>query len=142
MPEDQIPTSDQMTPLPAKKPGQKDVSPNKRRWKKALLKEIAECGNIKQACLQAGIDWSEAYKERKIDPAFNAAWEEALEAAVDNLEVEAHRRAAKQSDYLIAMLLRCRRPHKYGEKAAGSQPSATQDPVINISEDEPEAPKA
>ena len=53
--------------------------------------------------------------ERAKDKAFAAAWADAIEAGTDLLEDEARNRALKQSDRLLIILLKARRPHKYRE---------------------------
>jgi hypothetical protein len=48
------------------------------------------------------------YEWRDSDPQFAEAWEQALDASVDNLVVAAFKRALKSSDTLLTFLLRCR----------------------------------
>lgn len=76
-----------------------------------------------------------AYEDRKNDELFAAAWEEALEIAIENLELEARRRAEtgvieyqillgkkvavnrKYSDTLLIFLLKAHRPQKYRDNS-------------------------
>ena len=103
-------------------------------WRPKLLKALAETGNITDACRRAGITRDTFYRHRHEDPAFAAAAADALEVAVDNLELEARRRAEKgcekpvfykgreiariteYSDTLLIFLLKAHRPEKYRER--------------------------
>lgn len=102
--------------------------------KKEFLKAIAEVPNITAACRVAKIDRKTAYNYRDADAAFAEAWEDALEAGVDTMEIEAHRRAVmgidkpiywkdqqidtlkEYSDTLMIFLLKAHRPDKYRER--------------------------
>ena len=54
-----------------------------------FLEVLARCGSVLGACRAAGIGRSHAYRRRDANPAFAAAWCEALEEATDVLELEA-----------------------------------------------------
>jgi hypothetical protein len=58
-----------------------------------FLKALADTGSVTAAVAVAGTSRSRVYELRKVDPTFAAAWEEAEEVAVDELEAEARRRA-------------------------------------------------
>jgi hypothetical protein len=119
---------------------QQNATPKKRpRWAKAFLAMLAESGNIRQACEEAKIDRSTAYRLRESDPSFAADWSRALDMAADLLEQEARRRAyegweepvfgslgfrmgtgevgrvRKYSDTLLIFLLKGARPEVYRE---------------------------
>lgn len=86
---------------------------------------------VGKACEAVGISRQTAYDHRAKDKDFAAAWDEALETAVDTLEQEAWRRAVvgvdepivyegvitgtvrRYSDELLILLLRAHRPDKY-----------------------------
>jgi hypothetical protein len=71
-------------------------TPKKRTapdWAPKLLACLARTANIKAACDAAGVGRSTFYDRRDSDKAFAAAAAEALESAVDDLELEARRRA-------------------------------------------------
>lgn len=98
-----------------------------------LLDMLATGKSVYKAAAAAGIGRSTAYEWRDSDPEFKARWEEALEAGIDAMEDEAHRRAVegvdepvfyqgevcgevrKYSDTLLIFQLKARRPEKYRE---------------------------
>jgi hypothetical protein len=55
----------------------------------------------------------EVYAARKRYPDFEKAWGDALDEALDGLELMAWQRAAEQSDTLMIFLLKAHRPHLY-----------------------------
>ena len=104
-------------------------------WQEAFLGHLRETGNVSAAARAAGTCRSRCYEWRRRDPAFVAAWADALEEAADRLEMEAFRRAVKgvgedrffqgsvvgevtrYSDSLLMFLLRARRPARFGTGA-------------------------
>jgi hypothetical protein len=60
-----------------------------------FLKALAQTGNVTAAVAVAGTSRTRAYEQRKRDPTFAAAWDEAEEIAADALEAEARRRAVE-----------------------------------------------
>lgn len=62
--------------------------------KAAFLKELARRANVSAAAKKAKIDRTVAYDWYKNDPDFAAAWDQAIDVAVDSLESEAWRRAS------------------------------------------------
>ena len=116
------------------------------RWtaqrRRTFLATLAESGNVSAAVRAAEVSRSRAYVLKATDPEFAAAWDDALEAAVDQLEAEARHRAIdgveqphfhqgkvcgtvrKYSDALLMFLLRSHRPETYRdrtEQRAGAQ---------------------
>lgn len=126
----------------------------RRDWKTRFLKNLRKSANVSASCKAAMISREWAYQERSTEGKrgaaladarkFAAAWDEMIEAAVDDLEQEARRRAysglvrkkftrtgdpiidpatGKQyfeyefSDTLMQTLLRAQRPNKYADKA-------------------------
>jgi hypothetical protein len=100
-------------------------------------------GNVSRACAAINIGRSTAYEWRDQDAEFAAAWDEAVEAGLDDLEEEARRRALEglmqkkftkngaaiidpatnqpyfervYSDSLMQMLLKAGRPEKYRDR--------------------------
>ena len=65
----------------------------RRRWERKFLTELRRTGNHSAAARVAGIDRTVPYKARQDDPAFAAAYDDALDEACDGLELEARRRA-------------------------------------------------
>lgn len=62
-------------------------------WKPIFIKALSEYPVIRHACEAAGIERSTAYRARESDEEFAAAWDEAMENAIDKAEQEAYRRA-------------------------------------------------
>lgn len=75
--------------------------------------------SVAKAAAQAKLDTSDLYKLRNEDQDFYDRWVAAVEDGTDLLEDEAWERATTgKSDYLLAMLLKARRPNVYGERVA------------------------
>ncbi len=115
---------------------QDDRTPKKEwpyEWQPVFLRWLRKKGNVTGACDKAKITRSWAYEVRESDPAFAAAWDEALQEATERLEMEARRRAhdgvlepvfqggmqvgsvRKYSDTLLIFLLKAHAPEKYRE---------------------------
>lgn len=103
--------------------------------KHIFLRVMAETANLKVAAAAAGFKNTAAINRiRKTDAAFEAAFQEAAEAAADMIESEAVRRAVngvrknvwykgeivgeeiQYSDSLLAMLVKAAKPDKYAER--------------------------
>jgi hypothetical protein len=105
----------------------------KQGWFDPFLAALAQTANVSAACQSARVSRTLAYRQRKTSQTFAARWKEALETAVDALELEARRRAMgwleselseggdrmrevhKHSDTLLIFLLKAHRPEKYRE---------------------------
>jgi hypothetical protein len=131
--QEDTPQHDPATPDNPKKP-----KTRKRIWQKAFLACLSVCGNVTDTCRKLDVDPSTVYDHKKADPEFARLWEEALDKAMDCLEIEAHRRAKAGSDRLLEFLLKCRRKDKYGDnpvtQSQGQQPQIT----IEKAPDEPD----
>ena len=115
--------------------------------------------NVSRACEELNIGRRTAYEWRDEDEGFAALWDEAIEAAIDDLEEEARRRAFKglvkkkfdrkgepildpatgeqyyereYSDALMVVLLKAHRPAKYRERFEHSGEIKTQIPTLNV----------
>lgn len=67
--------------------------PAKRtHWKETFLARLAEHGNVRRACQEAGIGRTAAYAAKEADDEFDMAWLNALDGFADDLEEEATRR--------------------------------------------------
>lgn len=104
-------------------------------WKEIFIAALLKSSNVSAACRKAKIARSFAYNERNLDAEFKAAWDEALEMALDDAESEAWRRGVKgtisnrqydkdgnlinetrqYSDTLLIFMLKAHRPAKYRE---------------------------
>lgn len=91
-----------------------------------FLDLLMRCGMVNQAARDSGADKGALYKERKADPEFAKAWDEAKALGVVELEDEAYRRARGWVDYdaegnphfrcsdtLMIFLLKAANPAKY-----------------------------
>lgn len=110
-----------------------------RKWtqrrRRSFLSHLRATGNVTAAAEKSGVSRSSAYALRNADAAFRAAWDDAMESALDDLEAELMRRAREgtekpvfyggetvgsirsYSDSLAMFLLRSRRPHVFGDSA-------------------------
>jgi len=114
-------------------------SRQRRRWtattRALFLEALAETANASEALRRVGISGATAYRQRRLDPAFAQAWDDAFEAALDSLEAVAVararigsdkvvmekgrevRRTREPSDGLLMFLLRRHRPARWGRGA-------------------------
>ena len=69
-----------------------------RPWHATFLDALESSGNVTAAARRAGVDRGTAYRSRAAAAEFRAAWDEALEVALDALEAEARRRALEGWD--------------------------------------------
>jgi hypothetical protein len=100
-------------------------------WRKVFLKSLARTGSVKASAKFAGVGRRFAYKHKAGDAKFSAAWDNAIESAIDLMEAEARRRAMKgmlkpgfykgekcgsvreYSDRLLMFLLKAYRPERF-----------------------------
>ena len=99
----------------------KKLTPKRRNkgsadWSAAFLASLREDANVREACKAADVSRPTAYARRSTDPGFAAAWQSALDDAVDALEKAAVTRARESSDTLLIFLLKCHRPAVYRDK--------------------------
>lgn len=103
--------------------------------KQLFLSELANRANVSASAAAAGVDRATAYRWRDADPVFAAAWDSAVDVAVDSLEAEAWRRATgwsepvyqkgeymgeipRYSDQLMITLLKGHRPERYKDRSS------------------------
>ena len=96
---------------------------------------------VNEAARVAGVGRRTVYDRRSRDEDFKRAWDEALEAAIERLEVQAIRRAMDGSDRLMMFVLRARRPEVYVERYQVQKASNEQKPMVAEISD-PEVQKA
>lgn len=80
---------------PKKGQPRKSSAPPKPDWAPAFLEALRGNANIRASCLIAAIGRTSVYKRRDEDKAFAADMADALDDAVDDLELEARRRACE-----------------------------------------------
>jgi hypothetical protein len=129
-----------------------DATP--QRVRATFLRELRKRGNVSDAARKARIDRTTAYRWRDAEPEFAAAWDEAIEHAIDVMESEAYRRAVegvdepvfgrigkdqdgevgtirKYSDALMNTLLKAHRPEKYRERVDVQQHGKVEIEFVN-----------
>ncbi len=84
-------------------------------WRAIYLSVLQNTGNMRAACLAAGVKRSDVERIQKREPRFRDQCAEMMEDAIDLLEVEAWSRAKTESDGLLMFLLRANRPKVYRE---------------------------
>ncbi|GAB6966359.1 hypothetical protein JCM25156A_03960 [Komagataeibacter kakiaceti JCM 25156] len=109
---------------------------------RAFIEALRNAGNVSEACRLSGIGRVTAYRLRETDQSFAAEWDEALQIAMDSLELEAWRRGRdgydeyvtckdglvydqegnpvlqrRYSDGLLTTLLKAHRPEKYRDRS-------------------------
>ena len=119
--------------------------------KRRFLERYAETASIALASCHAGVSRRTHLNWRKRDRRFEAACQEALEIAIDEIEAEARRRAndgvlepvyyggkpcgaiRRYSDTLLIFLLKAARPEKYRDNYPGftESPRASREEVLN-----------
>lgn len=107
-------------------------------WRALFIAALRNSGNVRASCQAAGVERSTAYRAYQSSPEFAAAWDGALEEAIDTLEAAAWTRArdgvkrteplmyqgqkvgekviTEYSDSLMITLLKAHRPEKYRER--------------------------
>jgi hypothetical protein len=127
----------------------------KKEPAEAFIEALRKTGNISAACRSSRFPRRTAYDRREVDPEFAAAWDAALDEAVDSLEKEAWRRATEgtlkpvfqggaqvgrireYSDTLLIFLLKGHRPERFREtvRQEHSGPGGKSIPVrLNLSQ--------
>lgn len=86
-----------------------------KRWRQRFLRSLRRVPNVKAACAAANISRQTAYRNRHDDAEFSVAWQDALDASVDELEAVAFKLALKGDVNLIQFMLRAHRPAIYKE---------------------------
>lgn len=89
------------------------------RARETFLAEMRATCNVSHSARSAGVGRRTVYDWRDADPAFAAAWDDAEEEAVDELEKVARDRAIDGSDRMLEILLKAHRPDKYVERFKG-----------------------
>jgi hypothetical protein len=123
-------------PNAAAKPATKATTPLDPRegWEETFLSSLRETGNVCKSYRAAGIRARSWVYEKRADPEFAKAWDDALADWADGIEAEAYRRAVEgtdkplcyrgevfdtvkeYSDTLLLALLKAAKPEKYRER--------------------------
>lgn len=112
-------------------PTRKPHIPQGGEWHATFLDVLRACGTVRRAAEAAKVDRSTAYEHRNQDEGFRRQWDEAIEDALDRLELQAYVLAMGQpakeargeepatpavppSERMIIFLLQSRRKQVYG----------------------------
>jgi len=122
----------------AGKAAKRRAAPITAARRKAFLDMLAETANIAKAAQAAGVERSALYRLRQSSESFHAAWQSAMDQALDTLEATMLERAAngtekalfyggkpcgtvrQYSDALGMFMLRAHRPDIYGAAQGAS----------------------
>lgn len=120
--------------------------------KKLFLETLRETANVTAGAERAGIPRYQVYRMRKRDKAFREAWDNAIQAAVDDLEAALRRRALEgvehpvfyggkecgrvrtYNDALGMFILKGRRPEVFNARTRGAGKEAEASPIGNARE--------
>jgi len=111
-------------------------------WKRGFIKALAASGIVTWAAAVVKKSRSTVYEAKAKDPEFATAWDDAIEEAIDAIEMEARRRAMgydepvfykgvecgkirRYSDALLMFLLKAYRPEKYSERFRAEHTGST-----------------
>lgn len=97
------------------------AAPKGGAWQPKFLAALADTCNVTAAAQAAGVSRDTVYDHRKANAAFAAAWEDAIEQAVEALEHAARQRAMTVSDTLAIFLLKAHRPKVYRDNVSGGE---------------------
>jgi AcrR family transcriptional regulator len=82
-----------------------------------FLSTLSDTCNVSEAARKAGIGRRTVYEWRDDDAEFEAAWDDAVQQAIDKLEGVAFERASTgESDRMLELLLKAHRGEKYREQ--------------------------
>ena len=112
--------------------GDKTDRTRTRVKKRRFLAALAKVPSVSKAAEAVGAHRSTVYEWRDRDPQFAKAWDEAIEASVDNLVVAAFKRALKSSDSLLQWLLKCHRPQVYNMSSGENVAADDKGPTLQI----------
>lgn len=98
-------------------------------WREPFLAALRMSANVRYACLQAEVSRVIAYDRRKNDPEFAAAWQVAIDDALDMLEATAWKRAQDESDTLLIFLLKSHRRDVYGDQHRHTHAGDPKNPI-------------
>lgn len=113
---------------------QQQQKARRKTWTPVFLECLRDTANVRLACTRAGVSREAAYRLRERDPAFAAAWQDALDDACDLLEARAREWATigveeevwhqgqiagktrKADSAMLRFLLQAHRPELYGKQ--------------------------
>ena len=91
-----------------------------KKWYKPFLAELAKHANVSAACSSTGISRTAVYNAYKMDERFAARWDEAVETAIDAIELAVYNASLKGDAPTARWFLSRRRPEIWGYRIAVS----------------------
>lgn len=92
------------------------IPPSLEEWHAKFIGCLRATGNVQYSAEYCGVSRQRVYQVRQADAEFREQWKFAMEAACDDLELEARRRAKAGSDVLLIFLLKAHRPQIYRDR--------------------------
>ena len=89
-----------------------------RPWEKRFLVSLSTHCNITQAPRDAGVARRTVYDRRDASPDFEANWDDAIETALDAIEIAVYTESLKGDMQTARWFLSRRRPQVYGDRMA------------------------
>ena len=91
-----------------------------KKWYKPFLAELAKHANVSAACSSAGISRTTVYNSYKSDERFAVKWKEAVDTAIDAIELAVYNASLKGDAPTARWFLSRRRPEIWGDRIAVS----------------------
>jgi hypothetical protein len=129
---DEQPASANANLTPGRKGGKRRGRPPKGTpdWRPRFLRYLRRWNGPVRAARKAGVNPATAYKARESDPAFRAAWEEALELRKEWLDLQVLKRGLAGSDRCLLAHARAHMPERYGKR--DPRPDRAPKPITTI----------
>ena len=90
--------------------------------------------STREAARIAGVCRGTIYRWRNEDPEFAQAWRESRDNTMEDLEIQAYKRAIDGNDRLLMFLLKSHMPLTYNKRQQPVTPDSANSRVINFSE--------
>lgn len=106
---------------------------NSGEWKQAFIAYLRKYPNVVKAANHVGVARSLVYRERAADPAFEAAFQDAWDEAIDAIEgvaMELARSRNPKNNSLRMAMLRAHRPERYGDRSEIRLKGSKEEPLL------------
>lgn len=90
-------------------------APDGRAWYRDFITALNDVPNVSRACRAASISRQTAYEAREVDERFREAWDDCIEASLDELEEKMIDRGKANDTVAGIFMLKAHRPAKYRE---------------------------
>jgi hypothetical protein len=98
-------------------------------WMPVFLHTLRDTGNVRSAATAAGISRATAYAAREEDEVFAGWWQQAIDDAIDLIEMSAWALASRLDGSMIRFLLTAHRPETYAKSIRMQHSGDEQNPV-------------